>query len=46
MQRTITLHLPAERSLVKTIEAVNMVTNDIMALVFAPMSSTRPSCII
>ncbi len=34
MQRTITLHLPADRSLVKTIEAVNVITNDIMALGF------------
>ncbi|MEI6796793.1 MAG: transposase [Methanomassiliicoccales archaeon] len=34
MQRTITLHLPAHKSLVKTIEAVNVITNDIMALVF------------
>ena len=33
-QRTITLHLPADKSLVKTIEAVNVIANDIMALDF------------
>lgn len=34
MRRTITLHLPADKSLVKTIEVVNVITNDIMTLGF------------